>query len=502
MTGYTEIEEIEENKGASTKGGMQMLTYSFENKEKESMYEHLYRCIRQDILQNKLKAHEKLPSKRTFAKNLGVSNITVESAYAQLVAEGYLYAIPKRGYYVSDLEKQSPPQPVRTEGPVLKREKKREYLADFVSDAVARDMFPFTVWLKLLRDVTATEDESTLLTDKSTGGVFKLRRAISDHLYQFRGMSIDPDQIIVGAGTEYLYSVLIQLLGRNWGYAVEDPGYRKLARIYESNNVSCIHIPMDAVGVIPEALEKSKAKILHITPSHHFPTGVVMPVSRRYELLSWAASEEGRYIIEDDYDCEFRLSGKPIPTLQSIDVMEKVIYLNTFSKSLAPAFRISYVVLPKHLVKRFYEKLGFYSGTVSCLEQLTLARFLSEGYFEKHINRMRNHYRFLRDELLREIRKSSLESRVKISAENAGLHYLMQVETEKSDEELVKSAEKEGIRISCVSQYYSDLTNAEQHTLVMNYSGVDSSKVKEAVERLARCVLEKDQFPSNSGGTT
>jgi len=466
------------------------------------MYEHLYRCIRQDILDNKLKAHEKLPSKRTFAKNLGISNITVESAYGQLVAEGYLYAVPKRGYYVSDLEKQSTPQPVRTESLVLKQEKKREYLADFVSDAVARDMFPFSVWLKLLRDVTATEDESTLLTDKSTGGVYQLRRAISDHLYQFRGMSTDPEQIIVGAGTEYLYSVLIQLLGRDCGYAVEDPGYQKLTRIYKSNNVTCFHIPMDAVGVIPEALERSGAKILHITPSHHFPTGVVMPVSRRYELLSWAASEEGRYIIEDDYDCEFRLSGKPIPTLQSVDVMEKVIYINTFSKSLAPAFRISYLVLPKHLVQRFYETLGFYSGTVSCLEQLTLARFLSEGYFEKHINRMRNHYRSLRDELLREIRKSPLESRVKIFAENAGLHFLLQVDMDKSDEELIEEAEAERIRISCVSQYYNDALRAKQHILVMNYSGLESRKVREAVECLTRCILKKDQFPSDSGGTT
>ena len=467
-----------------------VLTYSFENIESESMYEHLYRCIKQDILQKKLKSGEKLPSKRTFAKNLGVSTITVESAYAQLVAEGYLYTLPKRGYYVCDLEKGEEPPPPRPKQELPRQPVRRTYWADFVGSSVAKDMFPFSVWVKLLRDVTAGEDEATLLTDTSAGGIRQLRQAISDHLYQFRGMSIDPEQIVVGAGTEYLYSVLIQLLGRDRGYAMEDPGYLRLSKIYEKNDVRVCHIPMDASGIIPEKLEESGAEILHITPSHHFPTGIVMPVSRRYEFLSWASKGENRYIIEDDYDCEFRLSGRPIPTLQSIDVMEKVIYINTFSKSLAPAFRISYLVLPKHLVTRFYETLGFYSGTVSCLEQMTLARFLSEGYFEKHINRMRNHYRTVRDNLLGEISRSPLAGRVRISEENAGLHFLMEVDTNRSDQEIVQAAEGEDLRISFVSQYYFDTANCRPHVLVMNYSGLEEDRIPEAVDRLCRAVLE------------
>ena len=467
-----------------------VLTYSFENIESESMYEHLYRCIKQDILQKKLKSGEKLPSKRTFAKNLGVSTITVESAYAQLVAEGYLYTLPKRGYYVCDLEKGEERPPPRPKQELPRQPVRRTYWADFVGSSVAKDMFPFSVWVKLLRDVTAGEDEATLLTDTSAGGIRQLRQAISDHLYQFRGMSIDPEQIVVGAGTEYLYSVLIQLLGRDRGYAMEDPGYLRLSKIYEKNDVRVCHIPMDASGIIPEKLEESGAEILHITPSHHFPTGIVMPVSRRYEFLSWASKGENRYIIEDDYDCEFRLSGRPIPTLQSIDVMEKVIYINTFSKSLAPAFRISYLVLPKHLVTRFYETLGFYSGTVSCLEQMTLARFLSEGYFEKHINRMRNHYRTVRDKLLGEISRSPLAGRVQISEENAGLHFLMEVDTNRSDQEIVQAAEGEDLRISFVSQYYFDTANCRPHVLVMNYSGLEEDRIPEAVDRLCRAVLE------------
>ena len=470
-----------------------MLTYSFENIDGDSMYEYLYRCVKEDILSGKLKAGEKLPSKRAFAKNLGVSTITVESAYAQLVAEGYLYALPKRGYYVCGLEReetprQTAPAPQPT-SPAPKEPERRTYWADFVGSSVAKDMFPFSVWVKLLRDVTAGEDETALLTDTSAGGIRQLRQAIARHLYQFRGMTIDPEQIVVGAGTEYLYSVLIQLLGRDKGYAVEDPGYLRLGRIYEKNDVAVHHIPMDGAGIIPQRLEESGAEILHITPSHHFPTGIVMPVSRRYEFLSWASKGADRYIIEDDYDCEFRLAGRPIPTLQSIAVMEKVIYINTFSKSLAPAFRISYLVLPKHLVTRFYETLGFYSGTVSCLEQMTLARFLDQGYFEKHINRMRNHYRALRDRLLDQLAKSPLADRVTITEENAGLHFLLELDTERSDEEIVRAAEAQDLRVSFVSQYYYAREERRPHVLVMNYSGLEEGKVSEAVARLCRAVL-------------
>ena len=472
------------------KGAENLLTYSFETIDPaESMYEHLYACIKQDILQKKLRAGEKLPSKRTFAKNLGVSTITVESAYAQLVAEGFLYTLPKRGYYVCDLEREVPTPLPRPATPPAREPARRTYWADFVGSSVARDMFPFSVWVKLLRDVTAGEDETALLTDTSAGGIRQLRQAISDHLYQFRGMTIDPEQIVVGAGTEYLYSVLIQLLGRQWGYAVEDPGYLRLSKIYEKNDVATHHIPMDQYGIIPEKLEESGAQILHITPSHHFPTGIVMPVSRRYAFLSWASKGDNRYIIEDDYDCEFRLAGRPIPTLQSIDVMEKVIYINTFSKSLAPAFRISYLVLPKHLVTRFYDTLGFYSGTVSCLEQMTLARFLSEGYFEKHINRMRNHYRAVRDKLLAALRQSPLAGKVKISAEQAGLHFLMELDTQRPDEDILRDAEARDLRISFVSQYYFAQENRRPHVLVMNYSGLEEEKIDQAVQRLCQAVL-------------
>jgi GntR family transcriptional regulator/MocR family aminotransferase len=366
---------------------------------------------------------------------------------------------------------------------------KQKYFMDFVSNSISRDNFPFSIWSKLLREVLASESSEHILAAAPIGGILELRRAIADHLYQFRGMIVETEQVIIGAGTEYLYNLLIQLLGRKLIFAVEDPGYRKLTDIYESNDVECRHIPMDEAGIRIEELEKDRVDIIHISPSHHFPTGIVMPVSRRYELLSWASKNETRYIIEDDYDCEFRLSGKPIPTLQSIDVMEKVIYLNTFSKNLAPSFRISYMVLPKHLVNKFYETLGFYSCTVSNFEQYTLVDFITKGYFEKHINRMRNLYREKRNYILQTIRSSRLNPYITIEGEDSGLHFLMRIVTKMSDEEITRKAGKAGIHISSLSEYYYLKENIEEHVFIINYSGVDKEKLQEAVKRLEEIIV-------------
>lgn len=466
-----------------------MLTYSFENIGSDHMYEYLYRCIREDILSHKLSPDEKLPSKRSFAKHLGISQITVENAYAQLAAEGYIYSVPKSGYFVAQFEQRPTAAPLRQE-----KSKKRpapipSFEFDFVSGTAQEGLFPFSVWSRLLREVLSTENEASLLSDTSPGGAWKLRRAIADHLYQFRGIAADPDQIIIGAGTQYLYSILVQLLGRDQLYAVEDPGYPRLGKILESNNVRFHAIEMDSSGVVLERLEDSGADILHITPSHQFPTGIVMPISRRYELLSWAAKKDNRYLIEDDYDCEFRLYGKPIPPLKSIDVLDQVIYINTFSKSLAPTFRISYMVLPKVLAKHFYDKLGFYSCTVSNFEQLTLARFIREGFFEKHINRMRSFYRAKRDELTAALAGSPIASALTIREENAGLHFLMELKTAAADQELILRAQEAGIRIACVSQYCCQNAEKYQHTLVVNYSSLENDKISIAAGRLSEALL-------------
>ena len=466
-----------------------MLTYSFENIASESMYEHLYRCIKQDILQKKLRAGEKLPSKRSFAKNLGVSTITVESAYAQLVAEGFLYTLPKRGYYVCELEQEAPvpapappAPPKRSEG---KAPEQRTYWADFVGSSVARDMFPFSVWVKLLRDVTASEDEATLLTDTSAGGIRQLRQAIADHLYQFRGMTISPEQIVVGSGSEYLYNLIVQLLGRELVYGVEDPGYPKPARIYALNGARCISLPVDGQGISPQTLAASPAQVVHLSPSHQFPTGAVTPAGRRQALLRWAAQGGDRYLIEDDYDSEFRFTGLPIPALQSIDQADRVIYLNTFSRALAPSLRISYLVLPPTLLDRYHQRLGFYSSTVPALEQYTLASFLSEGRFEQHLSRARNRYRALRDQVLEALEASGLAGRAQISGADAGLHFLVRLETECGDQELTQLARARGIRLSFLSEFCASPGPEHQHFLVISYPGIQMERLPQTLRELA-----------------
>ncbi len=288
-----------------------------------------------------------------------------------------------------------------------------------------------------------------------------------------------------------MYGLLIQLFGRDKIYAVENPGYHKIAQIYESNGVECRFIPVGKTGMDVGQLEKSACHVAHISPSHHFPTGIVTPVGARYELLGWATREEGRYIIEDDYDLEFRLVGKPIPTLQSIDRSERVVYMNTFTKTLASTIRISYMVLPGHLLEEFQKRLSFYSCTVSNFEQYTLASFIEDGYFEKHINRMRTYYRRIRDELVTAIRKSPLASCCEITEEDAGLHFLLRIDTELPDEELLHRAESSGIRLSALAQYYRNpAENAPMHTFIVNYSGLAGEEVGNVVKMLVKSVLK------------
>ncbi|HIX72281.1 MAG TPA: PLP-dependent aminotransferase family protein [Candidatus Anaerobutyricum stercoripullorum] len=466
-----------------------MLTYSFENIGHTPLYEHLYKCIKNDIMNGTLPAGTKLPSKRSFASNLGVSAITVENAYAQLLSEGYIYSRPKKGYYVSTFSRSLLPPRAMPETAVALPEARPVFFADFSSNQTRPDNFPFSVWAKLMRE-TMQERNNELMTKPPCGGIFELREAIASHLKQFRDMQVQPEQIFVGAGTEYLYGLLVQLLGFDKVYAIENPGYEKIAQIYESYQVRRRFIDMDDCGIRMDRLEESGADVVHISPSHHFPTGIITPVSRRYELLGWAAKSDSRYIIEDDYDSEFRLTGKPIPALQSIDLMEKVIYINTFSKSLTSTMRISYMVLPPGLAQRFLEQMSFYSCTVSNFEQYALMRFIREGYLEKHINRMRNYYHRQRDALLDAIKKSPLSSRVTITEEDSGLHFLMKIDTALSDTELMEKAREKGLRLTALSRYYHRTDSDVEHIFIINYSYLKTEHIPEAIRRLYQCLTD------------
>lgn len=464
-----------------------MLTYDMTNTGGAPLYEHLYQCIRRDILAGKLQAEEKLPSKRMLAKNLGISVITVENAYAQLLAEGYLYSLPKKGFYVSDLQEYMPAVKAAVQKPgakiLLPQEDTVRYETDFASSQTDTQVFPFSIWTRTMREVMAQRQEE-LMIKSPCGGIRRLRESIARYLMDFRGMQVQPEQVIIGAGTEYLYGLLIQLLGRDLVYGVENPGYHRAAQIYESMQVPCAYIDMDRDGIIVSELEKKQVQVMHISPSHHFPTGIVMPVSRRYELLGWAAKQEGRYILEDDYDSELRLSGKPIPTMQSIDVQGKVIYMNTFTKTLCSTVRISYMVLPEALTELFYQKMSFYACTVSNFEQYTLARFIENGSFEKHINRLRSYYQTKRDKLLDALTHHEIHSCISIREEEAGVHFLMHIDRDKPEEQIVAAAAAQGIRLDPVSGYYFGEPRGQTNWYVMNYASVDGARAGEIADKL------------------
>ncbi len=452
-----------------------MLTYELKKSPGVPLYEALYRCIRGDILSGALRPGEKLPSKRALAENLEVSKITVEAAYSQLLSEGYICSKEKVGYFVETVERRAPVPAA----PARRPKEDAACLLDLTANGT--EQFPFSVWSRLQREVMLDFGEA-LLAPLPNRGVPELRQAIAGHLAAFRGMRVDPENILIGAGTDFLYNLLIQLLGREKVYAVEEPGYGKIRKIYAAGGVQTVSAAMDDRGVIPESL--GSADVLHISPSHHFPTGIVTPVSRRRELLDWANRGE-KWIIEDDYDSEFRFDAHPVPAMQSLDDGGRVIYMNSFSKSLAPSIRISYMVLPAGLMAAFQQKLGFYSCTVPSFEQYTLARFLSRGFFEKHINRMRKIYKNRRNAVVSLLEKCSFSDKLTIQEQDAGLHFLLNVDTSLSDQSLTEKLAALGIRVRALSSYYHDQSE-DLHCLVINYSGLKEERLAAALAAISQ----------------
>lgn len=513
-----------------------MLTYALNRTARESLYEQLYRALRLDIESGALGAGDRLPSKRAFAKHLGVSVVTVEGAYDQLVAEGYVRAVPRSGFYVQEIGPNltsfsristsvevkvplgdssgaksascRPEARISGNDGVEKLEKLarkgapfciahseeglagvspgagRKWLADFTGAMAPEGVFPYAAWARTLRRVLADESERTVLEASGPQGSPRLRAAIAAHLRGFRGMEVHPDQIVIGSGAQSLYGLLVQLLGRNLAYGVEDPGYPRLTRIYESNDVAVRPIALDGEGPVLEALERARIDVLHCTPSHQFPTGITVPVSRRRSLLEWAqsgvaapedgaaareirgrsvkaSSAQSRYLIEDDFDCEFRMAGRPVPPLAALDGAGRVIYANTFSKTLGGAFRIGYMVLPEALAERFRDRLGFYACTVGALDQLTLARFMESGDYERHVNRQRTRYRRRLSALIDVLAASSAGDHLHFANAGAGLHFLMEVRSVEGDERdsatfeerVARRAAIRGVRLAPLGRY-------------------------------------------------
>lgn len=467
--------------------GEKMLTFELNFESSTPLYQQLYDFIRNEIIEGKIKANEKLPSKRTLAKNLGISVLTVETAYSQLCAEGFIYSISKKGYFSSSIDFSvskvvSDKKSNFTLNCSESEKKVKEEIFNFSDNQTDPESFPFSIWAKILREVLSKNQKDVMKNSPSQGTEI-LRIALAKHLRDFRGMNVNPNQIVIGAGTEYLYTLLIQLLGFEKIYAVEEPCHKKITKIYNSFGVQNVQIPMDNQGVIIEELDSKNVNVVHISPSHHFPTGIVMPVTRRYELLNWVSQKENRFLIEDDYDSEFRFSGRPLPSLQSIDVTEKVIYMNTFTKTLSSTIRISYMVLPKVLMNQFSEKLNFYSCTVPVIDQYTLANFIEQGFFEKHINRMRKTYSTKRELFIDATKKYDTKKIFSIIEGDSGLHFILEVEKIHL-KAFLENVSQKNIKISSISDYYSLPSQEKSNLFIINYSSIPKAKIEDYIKIL------------------
>ncbi|MCC8029282.1 MAG: PLP-dependent aminotransferase family protein [Lachnospiraceae bacterium] len=459
-----------------------MLRYDFEKRTGKPLYEYLYECLKKDILSGRLPAKTKLPSKRELARNNSISVKTVMNAYDQLLVEGYITSREKSGYFVAkDIETVPDYQPSFTEYPVLYQEK--SWFADFTSNHMVYEMFPFTQWRKVMRDVLSSYDLE-LVQRAHFQGVGELREAIADYLFRVRGMQVSPECIIIGSGIEYLYSRLMKILPSDAVYAAESPGYKKIPLIYREHGVSWTYTEMDEHGIDIKSLRDSGADVVHVSPEHHYPLGTIMSAPRRQELLEWAAEKLERYIIEDDYDCEFRYHSRMIPTLQSTDKNHRVIYINTFSKTLSPTIRISYMVLPEKLMQRYLDRATFYSNTASSCEQYALANFIRQGYFERQISRLKKHYHERGELLLGIIQGAEKMPVKKITGDDSGTHLLVYLDTELPDTVLKWFAEQMGVHISCLSEFCGQNEAQYQHVMIMNYSDLSEDVLKEAVARL------------------
>mgnify|MGYP004482016451 FL=1 len=534
-----------------------MLTYDLRSRGTSSLYEFLYQSIREDIARGRIPCGTKLPSKRNLAQHLDIGVATVTAAYDQLITEGFVRTEQRRGYFVEDVSEfrckpvtpqfrdlnnegeksidsesdardtttegvaadagrrvdgdretgNNPAGAVRVDAPAaetsqaIERARDPDYFVDLKANRTSVSLFPATVWGRYMREALSLPSDN-LLRSIPFNGLPELRRAIASYLRRTRGMDVSPDCIIIGAGSEYLYGRLLQMLGPTTTFAMENPGYRKFAAISKAFGNPWRPVPIDESGLLVDELEESGADVVHVSPANHFPTGIVMPIKRRLELFEWANRARKRYIIEDDYDSEFRYSGRLIMPLFADDASDKVIYLNAFSKTMVPSLRISYMVLPPKLLARYVDTMSFYSCTVSSFEQYALARFIDEGHLERHINRTRNFYRRQREAVLREIAQSPLAEISHVEERNAGTHFLLYVRTSLTHDQVRQRGAEQGLNISLFNDYllrdgdglserttkrFEQYSNGET-ALVLNYAGIEPDRLSETVRRLA-CVF-------------
>ncbi len=442
------------------------------------LYEQIYMHIRQDITDGKLAVGQKLPSKRKLGAFLEVSQTTIELAYEQLAAEGYVRSKPRSGFYVEDIGTLIPVRPHYT---FIEHEEKKKYRFDLRSGRIDATQFPFDTWRKYAKDLI-DENRIELLQLGHPYGERVLREEIARYLYHSRGVDCAPEQVIIGSGTEQLLPLLVRLLPEDTSFALEDPGYLVSHRIFHHLSRTLYPIPVDEEGIDVDQLLKSDAHVAYVTPSHQFPTGAVLSAARKTMLLNWAAQTD-RLIIEDDYDSEFRYSGRPIPSLQSMDGGRHVVYMSTFSKSFMPSLRIAYMVLPPHLLVRYEKEYAHYASTVPRFDQHLLASFMRDGHYSRHLNRMRLVYK--KKLAIVTAFLDQFAPTITYEGEQAGLHITIQVHVEQTTEQLALQAEKQGIHIRPITDYsYESLPKTP--TFILGFASLPNDTLIEALDTLMK----------------
>jgi GntR family transcriptional regulator / MocR family aminotransferase len=446
------------------------------------MYIQLADYIKQEILSGRIKPKEKLPSKRNLSNYLGLSLNTIQSAYEQLCAEGYVESKPRKGLFVTTLDNDL----IINQKGLEKLESKTKKVQvntkiDFNSGKVDLEHFPYAIWRKITVQ-SLYEDQGELFYNGNPQGEQLLREQITAYLYASRGVRCSVEQIIIGAGTQVLIGLLCMLIGKEHIYALENPGFHRTKITLQDLGVHTIPIPLDENGINIKQLKNTEANVVYVTPSHQFPYGMIMPISRRMELLKWAEEKNG-YIIEDDYDGEYRYKGKPIPSLQGLDTNENVVYLGTFSKSLIPSIRISYMVLPSSLIKKYQEHFTIYKQTVSRLHQDTLYRFMKDEHWQSHLNKMRTLYRKKHSTLMLAIKKY-LGEKVNVIGEKSGLHIVLEVKNSMKEDELINTAMNAGVKVYPLSIYYNGVTGSVGSRILLGFGGLTETEINTGIKLL------------------
>jgi len=466
-----------------------MIILNLDNKLEIPLYIQIYNEIKKIIQDKVLKSNEKLPSKKDFMDHYNISQNTIQNALYLLLEEGYIFSIERKGYFVSDIENLII-QNIKIENKTKFKEKKKIHY-DFSYSGVDKKSLARTIFKRITKDVYDEENDDLLFQGDIQGDLL-LRKSICQYLSQSRGFKVEAEQLIISSGTEYLFYIIFKLFN-NEIYGLENPCHKMFKELFLTNNVSFKAISLDEAGIVVEDLKKYNVNIAYVTPSHQFPTGVIMSISRRTELLNWANENSNRYIVEDDYDSEFKYTGRPIPALKATDINDRVIYLGSFSKSISPAIRVSYLVLPKVLLNIYQKKLPYFICPVPTLNQKILYRFIRDGYFIKHINKMRTLYKKKREFLVNIIKTYSSKMFTKeiyIQGADAGLHLVIKLNKKINEKEFLKECLENSIKLYSLEEYYLEEIYSETSCFLLGYANLSNKEIEDGILLLLQ-ILKK-----------